>query len=107
MAIIGATAGYSVFWLINWVHRLITDREGMGYGDMKLLAACGAWFGVGALPFIVLVASLAGLIVSLPLRFSGKLAKGETIPFGPYLCFACWLYLILNEDIIHQIIYPF
>jgi leader peptidase (prepilin peptidase) / N-methyltransferase len=87
-AVVGAIAGYLVLWSVFWLFKLATGREGMGYGDFKLLAALGAWFGWQALPSILLVASLFGAVVGIALiMFSGK-DRRTAIAFGPYLAFA-------------------
>lgn len=81
----GAAAGYFSLWLIYWIFKLITGKEGMGYGDFKLFAALGAWFGWQALIPIILMASVIGAIVGIALKFSSKLREGGYIPFGPFL----------------------
>ena len=91
-AIFGAIAGYAALWIIYQGMRLATGRQGLGYGDMKLLAAIGAWCGWQALPFILLMASSVGLIVSAILLIMKKMKKDEQIPFGPYLSIASWLF---------------
>lgn len=85
-AIYGAVAGYLSLWLVYWAFRLLTGREGLGYGDFKLLAALGAWCGWQALPSIVLIASLGGIIVHCLLKpFENK---NNLISFGPYIAFS-------------------
>ena len=91
-AIFGALAGYAALWLVYHVMRLATGRKGMGYGDMKLLAAIGAWCGWLALPVILLMASTSGLLVSVILLLTGKMQKNDPISFGPYLAIAAWLF---------------
>ncbi|MEN9982167.1 MAG: hypothetical protein RI918_136 [Pseudomonadota bacterium] len=81
----GAAAGYFSLWLIYWIFKLVTGKEGMGYGDFKLFAALGAWFGWQALIPIILMASVIGAIVGIALKFSSKLREGGYIPFGPFL----------------------
>ncbi len=93
-AIIGAAAGYGTLWLICHGMRLATGRQGLGHGDMKLLAAIGAWCGWQALPFIMLAASVTGLVVSAALLVARKMSKDERMPFGPYLAAAGWLFFI-------------
>ena len=100
LSVAGAAVGYLIFWTLNYVFLLITKKQGMGYGDMKLSAALGAWFGLEALPFIILTASLVGLLVSLILLLIKKLQHGEQICFGPYLCLAGWLCLIFDYKLI-------
>ncbi len=84
-AIWGAAAGYFSLWLIYWVFKLVTGKEGMGYGDFKLFAALGAWFGWQALIPIILMASVIGAIIGIALKFSSNLREGGYIPFGPFL----------------------
>ena len=85
-ALFGAVAGYLSLWLLYWAFRLTTGREGLGYGDFKLLAALGAWCGWQALPMIELIAALGGIIGYFALTHSNK--NNLTISFGPYLSFA-------------------
>jgi len=87
-ATLGAAAGYGSLWLVATVFRLVTGKEGMGQGDWKLLAALGAWFGWQALPGVILMASLAGVAVSLVLIVARRATRGQAIPFGPYLAAA-------------------
>ncbi|MEQ1536368.1 MAG: A24 family peptidase, partial [Burkholderiaceae bacterium] len=84
-AVWGAAAGYFSLWLIYWIFKLITGKEGMGFGDFKLFAALGAWYGWQALIPIILMASVIGAIVGIALKFSSKLREGGYIPFGPFL----------------------
>jgi leader peptidase (prepilin peptidase)/N-methyltransferase len=90
-AIIGAAAGYLSLWILYWGHRLLTKREGMGYGDFKLLAAGGAWLGWQALPQVALLAAASGLAYALTARLRGRLDPGQALPFGPFLAAAIWL----------------
>jgi leader peptidase (prepilin peptidase) / N-methyltransferase len=84
-ALWGAALGYFSLWLIYWIFKLITGKEGMGYGDFKLFAALGAWFGWQALIPIILMASVIGAIIGIALKFSSKLREGGYVPFGPFL----------------------
>lgn len=84
-AIIGAVSGYLSLWSIYWIFKLITGKEGMGYGDFKLLAAIGAWLGWQMLPLILLSSSLVGACVGIGLIAAAKLKNNMPIPFGPYL----------------------
>lgn len=88
LAVLGATVGYLFLWVLFHMFRLLTGREGMGYGDFKLLAALGAWFGLAALPILLLVASLTGVAVAGCLRIAGRVERGQALPFGPYLALA-------------------
>jgi leader peptidase (prepilin peptidase) / N-methyltransferase len=84
-ALWGAVAGYVSLWLIYQGFKLLTGREGMGYGDFKLFAALGAWFGWTALIPIILMASVIGAVVGIAMKFSGGLREGGYVPFGPFL----------------------
>ena len=81
----GAVAGYVSLWLVYWAFKLLTGKEGMGYGDFKLFAALGAWFGWQALIPIILMASVIGAVVGLAMKFSSGLREGGYVPFGPFL----------------------
>ena len=87
-AFIGAVAGYLLLWLFYWAHRLLTGREGMGYGDFKLLAMLGAWLGWRALLPIVLIASAAGIAFAVAAMLRGTATRNTPIPFGTFLCLA-------------------
>ncbi|MEP4546533.1 MAG: A24 family peptidase [Saccharospirillum sp.] len=98
-AVIGAVAGYLSLWSIYWAFKLLTGKEGMGYGDFKLFAAFGAWFGWGALPLIILLSSLVGAVVGIALiAFMGR-ERQIPIPFGPYLCGAALVYVFWGNTI--------
>jgi leader peptidase (prepilin peptidase) / N-methyltransferase len=84
-ALWGAVAGYLSLWLIYWAFKLLTGKEGMGYGDFKLFAAFGAWFGWQALVPIILMASVIGAIVGIGIKLVGRLREGGYVPFGPFL----------------------
>ncbi len=98
-AIIGAAAGYLILWFVFQAFRLVTGKEGMGYGDFKLLAVIGAWLGWQALPMVLLMASLAGAIVGGALMATGTLERGKPMPFGPWLAIAGWLALVAGDTI--------
>jgi leader peptidase (prepilin peptidase)/N-methyltransferase len=87
-AVIGAAAGYLALWSIYWLFKLATGKEGMGYGDFKLLAALGAWMGWTMLPTIILLSSLVGAVVGITLMVVAKHGRNTPIPFGPYLAAA-------------------
>ena len=87
-AIIGAVLGYTSFLLLNYMFKLVRGRHGLGQGDMKLLAAIGAWLGWEVLPALVLIASLSGLIFYCVIRMRQHYALSDAIPFGPYLAFS-------------------
>lgn len=84
-AIIGAVAGYLILWIVYWAFKLITGKEGMGYGDFKMLAAIGAWFGWAMLPAVILLSSITGSIIGIGLIIFAKKGRNTAIPFGPYL----------------------
>lgn len=84
-AVAGAAAGYLVLWSVYWLFKLVTGKEGMGYGDFKLLAALGAWFGWQLLPAVILLSSIAGSIIGIGLIVLTKHGRETPIPFGPYL----------------------
>jgi leader peptidase (prepilin peptidase)/N-methyltransferase len=98
-AVIGATAGYLVLWSVYKIFKKLTGKEGMGYGDFKLLAALGAWLGWQALPAIILLSSLVGAVIGISLIAFRKHERSIPIPFGPYLAMAGWIYLIWGPQI--------
>ena len=98
-AVIGAVVGYLALWGVYQGFRLTTGKEGMGYGDFKLLSALGAWFGWSQLPTILLLASGVGAAVGLALIFSGRQGREVPIPFGPYLAGAGIVVLYLGEPL--------
>jgi leader peptidase (prepilin peptidase) / N-methyltransferase len=105
-ALWGCVIGYLSLWSIYWVFKLATGKEGMGYGDFKLFAALGAWFGWHGLIPIILMASVVGVIVGLALKFSGRLREGGYVPFGPFLVAAGFLTLALGSDNILRVLQP-
>ena len=84
-AVIGALAGYLTLWSVYWLFKLVTGKEGMGYGDFKLLAAIGAWLGWQVLPLVILSSSLVGAVVGITLIVVARRGRNVPIPFGPYL----------------------
>jgi len=84
-AVAGAMAGYGILWAVYWLFKLATGKEGMGYGDFKLLAALGAWFGWQAIPSIILLASAVGAAVGIAMIVLVRHRREVPIPFGPYL----------------------
>ena len=84
-AVIGAAAGYLSLWSVYWLFRLVTGKEGMGYGDFKLLAAIGAWLGWTMLPLVILLSSMVGAVVGIGLIVLARHGRNVPIPFGPYL----------------------
>lgn len=99
-AVIGAAAGYLSLWAIYWLFKLLTGKEGMGYGDFKLLAALGAWFGWTMLPLIVLLSSVVGAVVGIFLIVFSKHGRDNPIPFGPYLAGAGIITLLYGKTIV-------
>lgn len=98
-AVIGAAAGYLSLWSIYWLFKLATGKEGMGYGDFKLLAALGAWMGWSMLPIIILLSSLVGAVVGISLMLLTKMSKNRPIPFGPYLAAAGLIALLWGQQL--------
>ena len=98
-AVIGAMAGYLILWSVYWLFKLLTGKEGMGYGDFKLLAALGAWMGWQALPLIILLSSLVGAVVGIALMLLKNRGKETPIPFGPYLAAAGWIALLWGDTL--------
>lgn len=84
-SIIGAIAGYLVLWSVYWLFKLVTGKEGMGYGDFKLLAAIGAWLGWSMLPLVIMLSSVVGAVVGIILIIAANHGRNIPIPFGPYL----------------------
>lgn len=87
-ALWGAVGGYLSLWLVYWAFKLATGKEGMGYGDFKLFAAFGAWFGWQALIPIILMASVIGAVIGIGIKLKGELREGGYVPFGPFLALA-------------------
>ncbi|ELO1553626.1 prepilin peptidase [Aeromonas hydrophila] len=98
-AVIGAMAGYLVLWSLYWAFKLLTGKEGMGYGDFKLLAALGAWLGWQALPIVLLLSSLVGAFIGIGLILLRNHHQNKPIPFGPYLAIAGWIALLWGDTI--------
>ena len=96
-AVIGAMAGYLVLWAVYWLFKLATGKEGMGYGDFKLLAAIGAWLGWQILPLTLLLSSLVGALVGISLIVFARHGRNVPIPFGPYLAAAGVIALFWGE----------
>jgi leader peptidase (prepilin peptidase)/N-methyltransferase len=99
-SIIGSAAGYLSLWLVYKVFKAITGKEGMGYGDFKLLAMLGAWMGWTALPAIIILSSLVGAVIGLSIIAICGRDKDIPIPFGPYLAAAGWIQLIYGDVIL-------
>jgi len=99
-AIIGAAAGYLALWSVYHLFRLVTGKEGMGYGDFKLLAVLGAWLGWQMLPLIILLSAAVGAVVGIALMIVTRRGRDVPIPFGPYLAAAGWIALLYGREII-------
>ncbi len=98
-AIIGASVGYLLLWLVFHAFRIATGKDGMGRGDFKLLAVFGAWLGWQAIPQILLLSALPGALVGIALIVSGRQQGGQPIPFGPFLAIAGWISLLWGDAI--------
>ena len=101
-AVVGAMAGYLALWIVFWLFKLATGKEGMGYGDFKLLAALGAWLGWEMLPAIILLSSVVGAIVGITLIVAARHGRNVPIPFGPYLAAAGVIALFWGEQMTHR-----
>lgn len=101
-SVAGAAAGYLSLWLVYWGFKLATGKEGMGYGDFKLFAALGAWFGWSALVPLILLASVVGACVGLALKFTSGLREGGYVPFGPFLVGAGLVAFIVGPQTLHD-----
>jgi leader peptidase (prepilin peptidase)/N-methyltransferase len=98
-AVIGAAAGYLILWCVYWLFKLATGREGMGYGDFKLLAALGAWMGWQAIPQIILLSSMTGALFGIAMIIFRGRDRQIPMPFGPYLATAGWISLLWGSEI--------
>lgn len=98
-SVIGAMAGYLLLWSVYHLFKLLTRKEGMGFGDFKLLAALGAWAGFSYLPQIILVSSVVGSIVGITMLVIGRTKHQQPIPFGPYLAIAGWIALLWGDKV--------
>jgi leader peptidase (prepilin peptidase)/N-methyltransferase len=100
-AVIGAAAGYLSLWAVFWAYKLATGKDGMGYGDFKLLAAIGAWLGWKLLPVVILLSSLVGAIVGVSLIVFARHGRNVPIPFGPYLVLGGVIALLWGEPLLN------
>ena len=98
-SVLGAILGYLSLWSVYWLFKLITGKEGMGYGDFKLLAALGAWLGWQAIPLIILLSSVVGAVIGIALMVLQRRGKDIPIPFGPYLAVAGWIALLWGDQL--------
>ena len=103
-ALWGAVAGYMSLWLVYWAFKLVTGKEGMGYGDFKLFAALGAWMGWSALVPMILMASVLGALVGIAMKLSSSLREGGYVPFGPFLAGAGLTAMVFGPQSILQFI---
>jgi len=98
-AVIGAAVGYMSLFIVFWLFKLITGKEGMGHGDFKLFALFGAWLGWQLLPILILMASVVGAVIGISLMVFKNHTREQAIPFGPYLAIAGWITLLWGEGI--------
>jgi leader peptidase (prepilin peptidase)/N-methyltransferase len=98
-AVVGAMAGYLILWSVYHAFRLLTGKEGMGYGDFKLLAALGAWLGWQALPLVILLSSVVGAVIGIALMVIKRRGRDVPMPFGPYLALAGWIAFLWGDAI--------
>ena len=98
-AVIGAVAGYLVLWSVYWLFKLATGKEGMGFGDFKLLAALGAWMGWQNLPLIIILSTFVGAVIGIAGILIYSKDKNKPIPFGPYLAVAGWIAFFWGEQL--------
>ena len=98
-AIVGAMAGYLTLWSVFWLFKLVTGKDGMGYGDFKLLAALGAWLGWQQLPMIILMSAVVGALINIVMIVARGKDRSVPIPFGPYLAAAGWITMLWGETI--------
>jgi leader peptidase (prepilin peptidase)/N-methyltransferase len=98
-SVIGAAAGYLALWSVYQAFKLVTGKEGMGYGDFKLLAALGAWLGWQLLPLVIMLSAAVGAIIGTAMIALGGTSRETPIPFGPYLAAAGWIALLWGEQL--------
>jgi len=98
-AIVGAMAGYLTLWSIFWLFKLVTGKDGMGYGDFKLLGALGAWLGWQDLPMIIMMSAVVGAVINITMIVARGRDRSIPIPFGPYLAAAGWITMVWGETI--------
>jgi len=99
-ALIGAMAGYLLLWATYWGFKLLTGKEGMGYGDFKLLAAIGAWMGWQIIPGTILIAAVTGILYAIATSLSGRRERAQPIAFGPFLAVAGWVCLVNRATVL-------
>jgi len=101
-AVMGAMLGYGSLWSVYWAFKLVTGKEGMGYGDFKLLGALGAWFGWQTVPVIILLSSFAGALLGISILLLRRLERDTPMPFGPYLAGAGLVILFFGETLMTE-----
>ena len=101
-AVLGAILGYGSLWSVYWLFKLATGKEGMGYGDFKLLAALGAWFGWHAVPLMILLSSFVGAALGIAILVAKQQGRDTPMPFGPYLAGAGLLTLFFGDSLLNQ-----
>ena len=101
-AVIGAMLGYGILWSVYWLFKWVTGKEGMGYGDFKLLGALGAWFGWEAVPMMILLSSLVGAILGIAILLIKRQGRDTPMPFGPYLAGAGLIMLFVGDTLMNQ-----
>lgn len=99
-AVIGAMTGYLVLWSVYWLFKLVTGKDGMGYGDFKLLAALGAWVGWQTLPLVLIIAAGLGALFGIAWQLVRKDQRGMPMPFGPFLALGGWVALLMGDSLI-------
>jgi leader peptidase (prepilin peptidase)/N-methyltransferase len=100
-AVWGAVVGYLLLWSVYWLFKLLTKKEGMGYGDFKLLAALGAWLGWQKVPMVLLFSSLVGAVVGIMLMVAARHGRDQPLPYGPYLAAAGWIAFMWGDAILN------
>ena len=98
-AVLAAAGAYLFLWSVYWAFKLLTGKEGMGYGDFKLFAAIGAWLGWAVLPAVILIAAVTGLAYALVESLRGRRERDQPVPFGPFLAIAGWVALVFRDCI--------
>ena len=98
-AVIGVMVGYLSLWSFYWLFKLVTGKEGMGFGDFKLLAALGAWLGWSFLPLILILSAGLGAVVGLTAQACAPALRGKPLPFGPFLALAGWVALLVGDEL--------
>ena len=106
-AVLGAVFGYLALWSVYWLFKLATKKEGMGYGDFKLLAAIGAWLGWQVLPLVILLSSVVGAVIGIAFIVLARMGRNIPLPFGPYLAMAGFIALLWGKPIMDSYLQGF